>query len=74
MYSLPALAPEIARDLHVAGTLVGSFVATAYGVGILSALISPGESAVVLTVVDAVVLSLSDLSIFREILKEIWGV
>jgi MFS family permease len=42
LYSLPALAPEIARDLHVAGTLVGSFVATAYGVGIISALISPG--------------------------------
>jgi MFS family permease len=42
LYSLPALAPEIARDLHVPGTLVGSFVATAYGVGILSALISPG--------------------------------
>ena len=29
-------------DLHVNGTLVGSFVATAYGVGILSALVSPG--------------------------------
>jgi MFS family permease len=42
LYSLPALAPEIARDLHVAGTLVGSFVATAYGVGIISALMSPG--------------------------------
>jgi MFS family permease len=42
LYSLPALAPEIARDLQVPGTLVGSFVATAYGVGIISALISPG--------------------------------
>jgi MFS family permease len=42
LYSLPAVAPEVARDLHVNGTLVGSFVAMAYGVGILSALISPG--------------------------------
>ena len=42
MYSLPAVAPEVATDLHVSGTLVGSFVALAYGVGILSALISPG--------------------------------
>ena len=42
LYSLPAVAPEVARDLHVPGTLVGSFVAMAYGVGIVSALISPG--------------------------------
>jgi MFS family permease len=42
LYSLPAVAPEVARDLHVSGTLVGDFVATAYGVGILSALVSPG--------------------------------
>ena len=42
LYSLPTVAPEVARDLHVSGTLVGSFVATAYGVGIISALISPG--------------------------------
>jgi MFS family permease len=42
LYSLPAVAPEVARDLHVDGTLVGGFVATAYGVGILSALLSPG--------------------------------
>jgi MFS family permease len=42
LYSLPAVAPEVAKDLHVSGTLVGSFVATAYGVGILSALVSPG--------------------------------
>ncbi|WP_428485556.1 MFS transporter [Rhodopila sp.] len=42
MYSLPAVAPEVARDLHVNGTLVGGFVAAAYGVGILSALVSPG--------------------------------
>jgi MFS family permease len=42
LYSLPTVAPEVARDLHVSGTLVGSFVATAYGVGIISALVSPG--------------------------------
>jgi MFS family permease len=42
LYSLPTVAPEVARDLHVSGALVGSFVATAYGVGIISALISPG--------------------------------
>ena len=30
------------QDLHVSGTLVGGFVATAYGVGIVSALLSPG--------------------------------
>ena len=42
LYSLPAVAPEVAKDLNVSGTLVGSFVATAYGVGILSALVSPG--------------------------------
>ena len=42
MYSLPTLAPEVANDLHVSGTLVGGFVAAAYGVGILSALVAPG--------------------------------
>jgi MFS family permease len=42
LYSIPTLAPEIARDLHVNGALVGGFVATAYGVGIVSALLSPG--------------------------------
>jgi MFS family permease len=42
LYSLPTVAPEVARDLNVSGTLVGGFVATAYGVGILSALLSPG--------------------------------
>lgn len=42
LYSLPTLAPEVARDLHLNGTLVGGFVATAYGVGIVSALLSPG--------------------------------
>jgi MFS family permease len=42
LYSLPTLAPEVARDLGVNGALVGGFVATAYGVGIVSALLSPG--------------------------------
>ncbi len=42
LFSLPAIAPAVAADLHVNGELVGGFVATAYGVGILSALISPG--------------------------------
>jgi MFS family permease len=42
LYSMPTLAPEVARDLKVNGALVGGFVATAYGVGIASALLSPG--------------------------------
>ena len=42
LYSLPTLAPAVARDLGVDGTLVGGFVATAYGVGIISAVLSPG--------------------------------
>ena len=41
LYSLPAVAPAVAQDLHVNGALVGGFVATAYGVGIVSALLSP---------------------------------
>jgi MFS family permease len=43
LYSMPTLAPEVARDLKVNGALVGGFVATAYGVGIVSALLSPGR-------------------------------
>jgi MFS family permease len=42
LYSVPTLAPEVARDLKVNGALVGGFVASAYGVGIISALLSPG--------------------------------
>jgi MFS family permease len=42
LYSLPTLAPAVAHDLNVNGALVGGFVATAYGVGIVSALLSPG--------------------------------
>ena len=41
-YSFPAAAPAIAHDLQVPGTLVGFFVAAVYGVGIVSALLSPG--------------------------------
>ena len=42
LYSIPTLAPEIARNLTVNGALVGGFVAMSYGVGIISALLSPG--------------------------------
>jgi predicted MFS family arabinose efflux permease len=41
-YSLPAVAPAVARDLGVSGALVGVFISTVYGVGIISALLSPG--------------------------------
>jgi MFS family permease len=40
-YSFPAAAPAIARDLQVPATLVGFFISTVYGVGIISALLSP---------------------------------
>jgi predicted MFS family arabinose efflux permease len=42
LFSVPTAAPEIARDLHVPGPLVGVFVSVVYSVGILSALFSPG--------------------------------
>jgi MFS family permease len=42
LFSLPAIAPAVAAALHVSGELVGLFVAVAYGVGIVSALLSPG--------------------------------
>jgi len=42
MFSIPAIAPAIAAELHVSGELVGTFVAAAYGTGIVSALLSPG--------------------------------
>ena len=42
LFSLPAIAPAVAASLHVNGELVGGFVATAYGTGIVSALVSPG--------------------------------
>lgn len=41
-YSIPAAAPAVARDLGVDGTLVGFFISTVYGVGIVSAFLSPG--------------------------------
>ncbi len=41
-FSIPAAAPAVAHDLGVPGGLVGFFVAAVYGVGILSALLSPG--------------------------------
>ncbi len=40
-YSFPVVAPVIAKDLQVPGTLVGFFISTVYGVGIISALLSP---------------------------------
>ena len=42
LFSVPAIAPAVAAALHVNGALVGAFVATAYGTGIISALLSPG--------------------------------
>ncbi|PHQ70419.1 MAG: hypothetical protein COB93_05545 [Sneathiella sp.] len=40
-FSAPTLAPEIARDLEVDGTLIGFFVSIVYGIGIFSAILSP---------------------------------
>ncbi len=42
LFSVPTAAPEIAHDLSVPGPLVGIFVSVVYGVGILSAVLSPG--------------------------------
>lgn len=41
-YSLPAVAPAVARDLGLNPALIGFFISIVYGVGILSALLSPG--------------------------------
>ena len=41
-FSLPAMAPAVGRDTGVDGALVGYFIATVYGVGIISAVLSPG--------------------------------
>jgi MFS family permease len=40
-YSLPVVAPAVARELGVPGALAGIFISTVYGVGIASALLSP---------------------------------
>ena len=40
-FSVPAVAPAIARDLGLPGALVGFFPALVYGVGIISSLYSP---------------------------------
>ena len=34
-YSVPAVAPAVARDLGINGALVGFFISTVYGVGII---------------------------------------
>lgn len=41
-YSIPALAPMVARDLGVDGALSGAFVSIVYGVGIISSLLAAG--------------------------------
>ncbi len=40
-YSIPAVAPVVARDLGIAPALVGFYISIVYGVGIFSALFSP---------------------------------
>ena len=40
-YSIPAVAPAIARDLGINPALVGVYISAVYGVGIFSALFSP---------------------------------
>jgi len=40
-YSIPAVAPAVARDIGTNPALVGYFISAVYGVGILSALFSP---------------------------------
>lgn len=40
-YSIPAVAPVVAQDLGVNPALIGLYISTVYGVGILSALFSP---------------------------------
>lgn len=41
-YCIPAVAPAVAKHLGVAPELVGLYISTVYGVGIASALLSPG--------------------------------
>ncbi len=40
-YSIPPIAPEVARHLGIPPAWVGFFISTVYGVGVLSALFSP---------------------------------
>lgn len=40
-YSIPAVAPEVARHLAIPPAWVGFFISMVYGVGIISALLSP---------------------------------
>ena len=42
VFSLPAAAPEVVRDLGVDAGLVGLFISLIYGVSIVSAMFSPG--------------------------------
>jgi MFS family permease len=46
-YSIPAVAPAVASKLGINPALVGLFISTVYGVGILSALLSPAAIHVV---------------------------
>ena len=63
-FSVPAVAPAIARDLGLPGALVGFFPALVYGVGIVSSLFSPsfilrfGAVRVIQAVMAAVVVML----------------
>lgn len=41
-YSLPAVAPAVGKDLGLNPALIGFFISIVYGVGIMSALLSPG--------------------------------
>ncbi|MFM9941056.1 MAG: MFS transporter [Hyphomicrobiaceae bacterium] len=41
-YSLPAVAPKVGADLGLNPAYIGLFISIVYGVGILSALLSPG--------------------------------
>jgi nitrate/nitrite transporter NarK len=41
-YSIPAVAPEVARHIGINPALVGVYISLVYGVGIVSALLSPG--------------------------------
>ncbi len=44
-YSIPAIAPVVARDIGVEGALIGYFISVVYGVGIVSSLMAAGSIA-----------------------------